>query len=298
MFCLFLLVSSAVAFTGCGAAHTGAADVVMEVDGQEVARSEYETTVRRYVSEVKRQYPTDAVNQEQFWTTEIDGRLPIEQLMQLAKEDLIHKKTVVALAKEYGVYQETDTYDTYVYTVMEAELTECFKRQKTVSENELRVSYEEQLDTYMNDVCVNMLIGEMDAALGMELAEQAAESMKDCTDPEHLQEQYPDISFYELEMSTQNTAEGKSGGYRLRWLTAEQMQEGEVCVPFSIGKNIMVMRCLTRAEHVATDFSEIKGTLKNELQEAFAREQIRQAEAEAVVTYEKEVLEQVALQAL
>ncbi|MBO5371980.1 MAG: hypothetical protein J6A75_04570 [Lachnospiraceae bacterium] len=325
IFLSILLICSAAVFTGCGTVNVKSNEAVMEVYGEEVVRAEYEMVLTKYVSEVKRQYTTDLVNKKEFWTTEIDGSLPLEQIMELATEECIYKKTVAYLAKEAGIEQETDyaqiieqsknkasangitygltsyepiDYYTYVYTGVESDLTEILKKEKEISEEELRENYENHIEKYTNDVRVHMLIAEMNAELGIDLAAKAAAAIQEETDLELLHEKYPDVNFYELTMSTLNTEEGKSGGYRQRWLMAEGMQEGETCEPFVIGKNIMSMRCLKREENVATDFEEVKGVIKSEIQTKWAKEDIAKKVEAAEVKYEKEVLEKITLEAL
>lgn len=322
--CMVIVYSAAV-FTGCGTVNVKMEDAVMEAAGQTVVRAEYEMILSGYVSEVKRQYSTDEVNSDKFWTTEIDGNLPLEQIMQLAEEEILHKKTVAYLAKEAKVAQETDyvsimaqlesktsaegitygltsyepkDYYTYIYTGIESDLIESFKQEKEISEDELREIYADNIEKYTNEVSVQMLIAEMHADIGMDLAVQAAESMKETTDITILHEKYPKVNFYELGMSTQNTEEGKSGGYRMRWLAAQNMQEGDICEPFVIGKNIMTMRCLAREENAPTDFEDVKGIIESEVQTKWAKEKIEKAKKEAEIKYEKEVLEKIALEAL
>lgn len=318
-------VYSAAVFTGCGTVNIQPEDVVMEIAGEQAVCAEYEMILKGYVSEVKRQYSTDEVNRKAFWTTEINGTLPLEQIMQLAQEDLIYKKTVAALAKKAGIEQVSDftsimkqmekqtskegmkyglqvyeakDYYTYIYTSLESNLMEVLKQERKVSEEELRENYDEHIQQYTSAVNVRMLIAEMHADAGMELAAQTAVRMKEETDMELLHAEYPDVNFYELEMSSLNTEEGKSGGYRLRWLTAAEMQEGETCEPFAIGKNIMVMRCLERKENVAADFEDVQGVIKSNIQTKWAKEEIAGAVQAAEVIYDQDILKKIALEVL
>ena len=66
---------------------------VMEINGQEVAKEEYQLVIKRYQAQVKSEYSTEEANQKDFWTTEKDGVTPLAVIMSLAEEDLIQKKT-------------------------------------------------------------------------------------------------------------------------------------------------------------------------------------------------------------
>ncbi len=99
-------------------------------------------------------------------------------------------------------------------------------------------------------------------------------------------------------MSSLRTEEGKSGAYAQRWMVSSAMEEGQVCEPFLIGRNIMVMRCLKREENVAEPFETIKGVLKSEVQTRLAQEEIEQGIREAEISFQEKTLEQAALEAL
>lgn len=212
----------------------------------------------------------------------------------------------------YGVtaFQMRDYYD-YVYTQLEYEVLESLKKNHEPSEEELRKIYQENQEAYTSDVSVKMLVAEMTTEPGIRASSQvaalengqiwqAAEDMKENTDLQYLTEKYPDISFYELAMSTLDMQEGKSGAYMLRWLTASTMQQGEVCEPFAIGENMMAMRCLQRSEHAVQAFEEVEGLLKDDVQTSRAYEEIesQQKEVEMELTVTQEQLEKIALEAL
>ena len=76
------------------------------------------------------------------------------------------------------------------------------------------------------------------------------------------------------------------------------MEAGEVCEPFFIGENIMVMRCLDRAEKVPESFEDVKGVLKSEVQTSLAQEDIEKAIQEAEINVQEEILKQAAKEAL
>lgn len=329
-----MAVFCAAAMTGCGTKTVKDSDVVMEIAGQAVVKAEYQMILSGYQAEVKRQYDTDTANREDFWTNGQQGERPLDQIMQLARQDLTHRKVVAQLAKEHGVGIETDylsvsaqaeeenasrgeagadgedvygltsfsvrQYYEYACTQAEYELAETLKNGQEVPEEELARIYEENKSDYTSDVGVKMLAAELAAESGMELAEQAAEEMKQETDLQKLAKRYPDIVFYEIEMSSLNMQEGKSGVYMQRWLTASSMQPGEVCEPFAVGEKLMVMRCLARTEQEAQPFEEVKGLLKDDVQSSRAYEEIeaREEEARAEPAVSREVLEQIALEAL
>ncbi len=324
----------AAAMIGCGTKTVKDSDVVMEIAGQAVVKAEYQMILAGYQAEIKRQYDTDTANREDFWTNGQQGERPLDRIMQLARQDLTHRKAVAQLAEENGIGIKTDymsvsaqtetenasrgeagadgedvygltsfsirQYYDYACTQAEYELIESLKGGQEVPEEELAQIYQEHKADYTSDVSVKMLVAELSAESGVELAEQAAENMKQETDLQKLAKRYPDIGFYEIEMSSLNMQEGKSGAYMQRWLTASAMQPGEVCKPFAIGEKLMVMRCLARTEEEAQPFEEVKGLLKDDVQSSRAYEEIeaREEEAQAEPAVSQKELEQIALEAL
>ncbi len=349
-------VFCAAAWIGCGTKTVEDSDTVMEIAGQSVVKAEYQMILGDYESEVKRQYDTDTANRKDFWTSEQKGRRPVDEIMQLAEEELAQKKTVIWLAADLGIEAQADyltlaaqmerendnregadesgeliygmnafqmrEYYDYIYTQLEYEVIESLKENDEVSQEELERMYQENQEAYTSDVSVKMLVAEAIADAGNAPSSQeadarneqpsqeedagnaqllqAAEDMKEHTDLAYFTERYPFVSFYELTMSSLNMQEGKSGAYMQRWLTASAMQPGEVCEPFAIGQNLMVMRCLERSEHEVLPLEEVKGVLKDDVQSSRAYEEIesRQEEAETKVTVTQEQLEEIALEAL
>ena len=325
-------VFCAAAMIGCGTKTVKDSDVVMEIAGQPVVKAEYQMILAAHETDVERQYDTDTVNREDFWTMELENGTPLQQVMQLAEEDLRNKKVVAQLAKDSGIEMDTDylaimaqmetengrrengeesgktvygltsfgieNYYDYVYTQVEYELMEKLKQQQTISDEELEKAYRENQELYTSDVRVKMLVAETSVKTGEERVLQAAEEMKSQTDIDRLANQYPDISFYQILMSSLDMQEGKSGAYMQRWLTASAMQPGEVCAPFAIGENLMAMRCLERTEQAVQPFEEIKGILENDVRAQLAQEEIAKKAEQADIRYEEEVLRQVALEAL
>ena len=335
----------AAAMISCGTPSIEDSDTVMEIAGQPVVKAEYQMVLKHYAPEVKRQYSTEEANVENFWEME-EGR-PLEQVMELAEEDLARKKVVARLAGEAGIGEKADylsimegmgaenteregkvssgevvygltsfapeDYYSYVYTSLESQLLEKLKSSHPISDEELEEIYQENHGQYTSEVRVHMLVGEMQpgadgaggrqaeqsqSEAGMETAQQVKDSMEGGAEIDVLTEQYPQVNFYEIEMSSFQTEEGKSGVYAQRWLTASSMEENQVCEPFFIGGNLMVMRCLSREENVAEPLDEIKGLLKSEVQTRMAQEDIEKGVREAEITFRQKELKQAAQEAL
>ena len=335
----------AAAMISCGTPSIEDSDTVMEIAGQPVVKAEYQMVLKHYAPEVKRQYSTEEANVENFWEME-EGR-PLEQVMELAEEDLTRKKVVAQLAGEAGIEEKADylsimegmgaenteregkvssgevvygltsfapeDYYSYVYTSLESQLLEKLKSSHPISDEELEEIYQENHGQYTSEVRVHMLVGEMQpgadgaggrqaeqsqSEAGMETAQQVKDSMEGGAEIDVLTEQYPQVNFYEIEMSSFQTEEGKSGVYAQRWLTASSMEENQVCEPFFIGGNLMVMRCLSREENVAEPLDEIKGLLKSEVQTRMAQEDIEKGVREAEITFQQKELKQAAQEAL
>ena len=335
----------AAAMISCGTPSIEDSDTVMEIAGQPVVKAEYQMVLKHYAPEVKRQYSTEEANVENFWEME-EGR-PLEQVMELAEEDLARKKVVARLAGEAGIEEKADylsimegmgaenteregkvssgevvygltsfapeDYYSYVYTSLESQLLEKLKSSHPISDEELEEIYQENHGQYTSEVRVHMLVGEMQpeadgaggrqaeqsqSEAGMETAQQVKDSMEGGAEIDVLTEQYPQVNFYEIEMSSFQTEEGKSGVYAQRWLTASSMEENQVCEPFFIGGNLMVMRCLSREENVAEPLDEIKGLLKSEVQTRMAQEDIEKGVREAEITFQQKELKQAAQEAL
>lgn len=331
---LCILAVFCAAAMGCGTKTVEDSEVIMEIAGQPVVKAEYQMIVDSCQAEIKQQYDTDTVNSKDFWDAGKPGERPLNQAMQLARETLVHNKTVAQLAKEKGITTDLDylslaaqqegendrrqeleesggtlygitafglrEYYDYAYTQAEYELTEILKGEQEISDGELQAIYEENQQEYTSEVSVDMLIAEMAADVGNEQAAQVAEDLREHTDLPYLAEKYPAVNFYELTMSSLNMQEGKSGAYMQRWLTASDMQQGEVCEPFAIGENVMVMRCLKRSEQAVQPFEEVKGLLKDSVQSGLAYEemQARQEEAEVELKVSQEQLEAIAKEAL
>lgn len=329
-----MAVLSAAAITGCGTQTVKDNDLVMEIGGQPVVKAEYQMILENYVARVKGQYTTDQANQKDFWTMQLENGTPLEQIMELAQQELVHKKVVAQLAKNVGIEKSSDyismmqeleqensnreegntagqtvygltsftakDYYTYIYTEIEGQLLEKLKEDQQVTDQELKEIYQENIEQYTSDVSVQMLIAEMRAEMGIDQAQEVAEEMGEETNEELLVQKYPDVNFYQLKMTSLNTEEGKSGAYTMRWVTASAMQQGEICEPFQIGDHLMVMRCLAREEHSPESFSEVKGVLKSDVLTSKAQQEIssQEQQTEIVLKVEQKQLESIALKAL
>lgn len=329
-----MAVLSAAAITGCGTQTVKDSEIIMEIEGQPVVKAEYQMILEDYVAQVKGQYTTDQANQKNFWTTQQEDGTPLEQIMELAQQELVHKKVVVQLAETVGIERKSDylsmmqeleqendnreggsaagqnvygltsftpkDYYTYTYTELEGQLLESLKEEQQVTDQELKQIYQENIEQYTSDVSVQMLIAEMRVEIDVDQAQEVAEELGEETDEELLAQKYPDVNFYQLKMTSLNTEEGKSGAYTMRWMTASAMQQGEVCEPFQIGDHLLVMRCLARAEHSPESFEEVKGVLKSDFLTDKVQQQISSEaqEAEVVLKVEPRQLESIALEAL
>ena len=329
-----MAVLSAAAITGCGTQTVKDSELVMEIEGQPVVKAEYQMILENYVAQVKGQYTTDQANQKDFWTMQQEDGTPLEQIMELAQQELVHKKVVAQLAENVGIEKNSDylsmmqeleqennnreggntsgqtvygltfftakDYYTYIYTEIEGQLLERLKEDQQVTDQELKKIYQDNIEQYTSDVSVQMLIAEMRVELGIDQAQEVAEEMGEETDQELLAQKYPDVNFYQLKMTSLNTEEGKSGAYTERWMVASAMQQGEICEPFQIGDHLMVMRCLERAEHSPESFAEIKGVLESDVLTSKVQQKISSQEQQAEIVYkiEQKQLESIALEAL
>ncbi len=329
-----MAVLSAAAITSCGTQTVKDSDLVMEIEGQPVVKAEYQMILENYVAQVKGQYTTDQANQKDFWTMKQGDGTPLEQIMELAQQELVHKKVVAQLAENVGIEKKSDylsmmqelelendnreaksadgqtvygltsftakDYYTYTYTEIEGQLLENLKEDQQITEQELKKIYQENIEQYTSDISVQMLIAEMRVELGIDQAQEVAEEMGEETNEELLVQKYPDVNFYQIKMTSLNTEEGKSGAYTMRWMTASAMQQGEICQPFQIGDHLMVMRCLARTENSPESFEAVKGVLKSDVLTDKAQQKISSQEqkAEVVLKIEQRQLESIALEAL
>ena len=142
-----------------------------------------------------------------------------------------------------------------------------------------------------------MLVAETKAENAAELQE-AAEAIRAESSREELEEDYPQISFYELEMNSLDTQEGKSGVYSMRWMLASSMQKGEISEPFTAGGNILIMKCLERVENGVLPFEQTEGILKSRIQTERAEQAIQEQVKKAEIKEKSKKLEEAAKEVL
>ncbi|WP_162149879.1 peptidyl-prolyl cis-trans isomerase [Blautia producta] len=198
----------------------------------------------------------------------------------------------------YGLssYTEGDYYQ-YVYTELEAQLMEVLKKEQDITREELEAAYQESRDAYSYETGVTMLIAETKSE-NAALLQDAVKAMEEGKSREELTEVFPDISFYELEMNTLDTQEGKSGVYSIRWILASAMREGEISQLFTAGQNSLVMKCLKREDDGVLPFDRIEGTLKSQMQTKKASSVIENEVKKAEVKEKRSRLEAAAKEIL
>ena len=96
------------AVSGCGTEYRKDSDIVMEIAGKPVVKAEYQMILEKYDAQVKGRYTTEEANREDFWVMEAEGGRPLDQLMELARDDLLYKKVVAGLAEDSKIPVETD----------------------------------------------------------------------------------------------------------------------------------------------------------------------------------------------
>ncbi len=320
-FFLIMLSFLCTAVSGCGAETVKDADVaessdtlassevVMEIDGQPVVKAEYGMILEKYDAGIKGKYTTEEANRKDFWSMEPpEGEKgPLDQIMDyMDLEKQVQAEhagefagTMTDGKVQYGVRSRAleDAY-TYAYTDAEFQLKESMKKKYSVTEEELKQIYLADQEQYISEMSVRMLVGEAEGEEAPAREQEAAGHMAEGMTVEQLAGKYPDMTFYELEMSSLNMEEGKSGIYADRWTVASSMQEGEVCQPFPVGKHWLVMRCLNREEQAAEPFEKVKGTLENEVRESLAREELEKKVTEAKIKVREKELKQIALEVL
>ena len=76
------------------------------------------------------------------------------------------------------------------------------------------------------------------------------------------------------------------------------MKKNEVCKPFKVGENVLVMKCIEKVENGVQPFEDVKGVLKSQIQDIEIENDIKQKIENAEVDYEKVKLEKIALEVL
>lgn len=301
---------------------TTALSSVMTIDGETVTKEEYQMLLNGYTAQIKAQFSTDQANAPDFWEMQTEQGTPLDMAMALAKEELLQKKTVAAMLKEYQpdtatdydsiisqmgqgsddsygprAFDRKDYYD-YVYAGFASELLEYLKADVTVTEDELQAYYDGHMADYTYEHAVDVLVAETQGAASQDDMEHIAQTLRDWDmeqeTPEELietlQKSYEDITFYCLSMNDLDTQEGRSGAYAMRWIVAAQIQTGEVCEPFQVGDNLLCMRCLAQNGSGVQGFEEVQGQIGDLLRTERATEQIRTRAASAQIVCDEQGL--------
>lgn len=313
----------AAVFLSCGTKTVKEDALVMKIGNETVVKAEYQMILKKYAAWVKMQYTTEEANRKDFWTRKWSNGRPLEQIMELAKEELAEKKTVVEMAKEAGLFVSLDyndmeeerrnhtnqsmygvaefelgDYYEYVYTGIEADLEEALKKEYKISDEELKEAYQERISEFTSEIAVDILAAEISEGAEEGLYEEITAKLAEETDEKKLSEEYQDVDFYTASLSSLDPQEGKSGIYYGRWEASSALMEGEVSKPVAIPGKTILIRCLSRKENVAEPFENVKGILESEILTAKAKEQIEEAIQKADVVTEDADLEKIALDAL
>lgn len=84
-----------------------AEDAVLRLNNEDISAEEYRMLAEAFSNKVYMQYPTETVNQKNFWEMEIDGVIPWKQLDELVTDELKYNYTLKQYAVELGI---TDPY--------------------------------------------------------------------------------------------------------------------------------------------------------------------------------------------
>ena len=300
---------------------------VMTIDGEGVTREEYQMLLGGYTAQIKAQFSTDQANAPDFWDMQTEQGTPLEMAMSLTREELLQKKTVAAMLKEYepavtdydGILSQMeqgakdsyglrsftpkDYYD-YVYAGFASALLEHVKSDVTVTEDELQAYYDEHMADYTYEHAVDVLVAEAQDVSSQEKMEQVVQMLRgwdmEQETPqemlETLQKSYEDMAFYCLSMNDLDTQAGTGGAYTLRWMIAAQMQTGEVCEPFQTGDSLLSMKCLGQGGSGVKAFEKVHGEIEDLIRTQRASEQIQEWSASAQIVCDEQLLSEIARQ--
>ncbi|EGT5620082.1 peptidyl-prolyl cis-trans isomerase [Clostridium perfringens] len=298
---------------------------IMIINNQKVLKEEYQMIIEKYESKVKSEYSTEDANAKDFWTNNSKGTTPLDKIINLANEELIKNKVLLKIAKDnklkinveydyikdkiikenklknisFGLSSYTIyNYYKYSYYTLENEVNEYLKKDINISDEELKEIYDKNKSIYTYSVGVKMLIAEYNNKKDNIDLKKLSNKMKTCENIDSLKKEFPNINFYELNMDSIDTKEGKSGVYKLRWDIASQMNPGEINDTLKIGENNIIMKCLERRENTSKTFNEVKGILKSQIQDSNIQNYINQNIKNVVIKYKKSTLEKVALEIL
>ena len=171
-------------------------ETVLYLDGDAVTEDEYALLAAEYRNQVTMQYPTDQVNADDFWQTEIGGETPLSQLEELVLEQLKYNYAVKHLAVESGVTEnytyaglqkkqesenkerseqleddetvygltsyDASAYYNYWYSNLETQWKNSWIPENAdIRESECRDYYEEHEDIYTYDTGVTVIYAEL-----------------------------------------------------------------------------------------------------------------------------------------
>lgn len=324
-----LVIAALISGPNVGCAHKKESSDFMTIEGEPVAREEYQMVVYSLRAQVASEYTTDEANQDDFWEEDGENR-PLRKIMDLSLGRLKEYKTAAALAKDLGVsgaydydslkadyerdagkrenrelLEETvygpdsisfQSYYTYRHTALFSELEEALKERYPVQEDKLKQLYEEKKEQCTYAVQVETLVCELPEEEA-DMAAQIGQDMASGTAAE-LESAYKEAQFYELTMNDLNTQSGKSGVYAPRWEVASRLEEGQVSAPFPIGNKLLIVKCTQRRENGTIPYDEVKGVLKSIYQTEQADKELAERINSALAEYDEQKLRDAAREAL
>ncbi len=302
-------------------------DTVMIINNQKVTKEEYQMIIDKYQAQVKSKYSTEDANKKDFWTINSNGSTPLNEIINLANEELIKNKVLLKIAKDnkikinvefndikntileknkfknnsFGLSSYTlYNYYKYLYYTLENEVENFLRKNNSISDIKLKEIYNQNQSMYTYSIGVKMLIAEFNTQESdiKNLSKNLSDKINKCIDINYLKKEFPNVNFYELNMDSINTKEGKSGVYKQRWDIASKMNIGEISDPFKIGENYIIMKCLNKTLNGVKQFDEIKDVLKSELQDYNVQNYINKSIENANIKFKKDILEKTALEIL
>lgn len=101
---IFMILAAILVLSGCGKGNKK--DVVFYFNEDPVIKDEYELLAKEYSNQIYRKYSTEQVNQEDFWTKEIDGQKPYELLDEIVTEKLLENYNLKTIAIEEKIVKD------------------------------------------------------------------------------------------------------------------------------------------------------------------------------------------------
>ncbi|MDY4669072.1 MAG: hypothetical protein SO415_03595 [Oliverpabstia sp.] len=314
---IFMILAAILVLSGCG--KDNKKDIVFYFNEDSVTKDEYEMLAKEYSNQIYRKYSTEQVNQEDFWTKEIDGQKPYELLDEIVTEKLLENYNLKTIAVEekivkdynyqelmeqrdkenqekkkgvqegdviYGLTSFDDSaYYEYWYSNLETQIkNQWIKENVKVTRGECQTYYDTHREDFSYDIGVTVLYAEIgfSSEEEKETAWKTAEVLgKEMKEenPEKLLKKYPNIYLEKLELNSLETQEGKSGVYTQRWEIASQLSNGQVCQPYEQTNSICLMKCIKRIENGSIEFEKMESEIERYLQ---------MQEAENYINREKE----------